>query len=288
MPLLMTATLVEAPHLQQLALSIIGDVAFALARVPAGEELQEAVEQLGGAVRLLSACMYAPDIELQYIAAFALARLVVGAHATWAPGDSRDRGGYDSEDSTSEDGGDPANCGDGPSGARERVLDTCIDMESLIADLAYRYTAEPLEGVASKAAIAAQKALMAMLLACFEALVEGDRNADLSNTVVWVLLGAAEEGVLDDLRDCNHAEAPAAMGRGHTAAHADALLEARTLRCARFLTGLILSKPGLAAERQRQIVDSLISAAQINLNLEHSIDVPLGVLVEWLGVGRYI
>lgn len=261
-PVLSTAVLVEVPALQALALATLGDVAFALAHVPAAGEAEgdadasqqavTATEELSVCVAQLSSLLYAPIIQLQHIAALSLSKLILGAvdaldgasppppapvHVRRAartprtalakPGGARGRrrgtrGGDpdsssgDEDDTTAEILSERAVAeeeeeerwrqeisGRGESGATPAgssglegdddslisgamvggVLLASTDVERLIAELAFRYTAElPLTAM-SKADQAAHTTLMTAVLACFEALVAAHRTAELSNTI---------------------------------------------------------------------------------------------------------
>ena len=79
---------VEVPSLQALALASLGDAAFALAHIPANsldeggidpQSAAEASEQLSISLSLLGATLYAPNVQLQYIAALSLSKIVLGA-----------------------------------------------------------------------------------------------------------------------------------------------------------------------------------------------------------------
>ena len=302
-PVLSTAVLVEVPALQALALSIVGDAVFALAHVPASsheprdrDELVASVtEQLSSCLALLSAQLYSPTAQLQQISALALSKLVLGAanallfmggqHSA-RPESRRRRGGADwdsDEDEAEGVGREEALAFANEAGAAESsrgqeacgsmeggVLLASVDPERLIADLAFRYTAD--ENVASKPKHeqTAHAALMMSMLACFEGLVAERCAAVLSNTIVWVLLGAAEVGALD-------------FARPHAAPPPLHELDERTLRCLRFLTSLVTDTESTAAARH-EVTRSLCEAARINLQLEHAIDLDVPRIASWLGV----
>ena len=116
-----------------------------------------------------------------------------------------------------------------------------------------------------------------------DALVARGHTAELSNTVVWVLLGAAEEGELEMLREeaahsHQHDEYPHGSdprcawppGRTHD------VMNVRTLRCVRFLTSLLASTASA--------VSNLLEATKVNLQLEHALNLPIGTVAQLLGV----
>ena len=172
-----------------------------------------------------------------------------------------------------------------------------IDVEGLIADLAFRYTTRPSEEelqALPKPLSATHKALMASMLACFEALVAANRVAVLCNTIVWVLLGAAEDGALDALRgggggggdEGGGSGGQGGQGGGQLQQHASfelhrpqRLLDERTVLCVRFLASLAVD--GTAAGVSAR---SLLEAAQLNLQAEHGLNVPTALLAGWIGV----
>lgn len=301
-PLLMTAALVEAPGLQELALATLGDVACALARVPSAHERSDAlVGALEPIVRLLSVCLFAPRLPLQQIATLALGKLVlhgtrrhrprardtstgVGSHRVRSPPAGSDVSSVSSEDDAAEaedeDGGAHAATLE-PSGS---CLEACTDLERLVADLAFRYTAPErapapptapamaphatlggkAKGAAAKAkgAAAAEKAhaagnatLMATLLAFFEALRE--RPVAVSNAIVWICLGCAEEGCL---------------GGGNGGGDGEEEPDERTSRCLRFL----------ASHLPEAAVASVVQATVLNLQHQHGLDVDAARVAGWL------
>lgn len=321
-PLLTTAALVELQPLQALALATIGDASFALAHVPVSDPLAAAAtEQLTRCLKLLSTYLYAPSLQLQHIAALALSKIVLTAASALedkpkVPKDRRpaaarraapprDDPDFDSDSGREEEeqqqyGGHAvasADDGGGGGGLDGSIFLASIDVESVIADLAFRYTTQQ-PGTLPKADEPAHKVLMMSMLACFEALLGAQRTAELSNTAVWVLLGAAEEGVLDPLRDSfEHAPpyypaqhpqhpqpfAPPLPPQQHSQPQQDdAVLDPRTLRCLRFLTSLVAGNEG--ADARRAIVRNLCEAASINLQLEHGLKVEVNRVAHWLGV----
>lgn len=168
------------------------------------------------------------------------------------------------------------------------LLAEVFDVEQLLADLALRYTAAQPPHVASlpKPAAAAHAALMTILQAGFDALAAAHCAAEVGNTIVWLLLGAAESGHLDGLR-----AAPPPLPHDHTYAHghahghaAEQLLDARTLRCVRFLAGLIGRMRWADEEARRRVMRDLVEAAVLNLQLEHALHVARATVAAWLGV----
>ena len=61
-------------------------------------------------------------------------------------------------------------------------------------------------------------------------------------------------------------------------------LDARTLRCVRFLSSLVVQMPWESPEARVQVVSGLVEAAVVNLHLEHALDVEGSNVAEWLGV----
>ena len=199
-PVFTTAALVESPALQAYALATLGDVACALALVPGSHERSEAViASLAPSLKLLSACLYSPRLEIQQIAALALAKLVLHGNRRSHRLERRERrerraqrtprGRLDdaSDTSESESEGDAVEeevyeeGADVEEGASSSCccLEECTDAERLVADLAFRYTAEmaaapapanAAEKAAEKARAAAVALLMQTLLAAFEVL----------------------------------------------------------------------------------------------------------------------
>ena len=325
-PVLTVAALVELQPLQALTLATLGDISFALAHVLASDPLAAAAtEQLTTCMKLLSTYLYAPSLQLQNIAALALSKIALTAACALqadtpnVPKDRRpearraapplDDPDFDSESEREEEeqeqyGG--ASATDGRSGGLNgSIFLASIDTESVIADLAFRYTSQQ-PGTVPKAEESAHKVLMMSMLACFEALLAAQRTAELSNTAVWVLLGAAEEGMLDALRDSAeypHATPiqPLQMDEVHTTRpqpfapplppqqhdqlqQEDGVLDPRTLRCLRFLTSLVAGNGNEGAGARRAIVRNLCEAASINLQLEHGLKVEVSRVAHWLGV----
>ncbi len=66
------------------------------------------------------------------------------------------------------------------------------------------------------------------------------------------------------------------------------MLDARTLRCARFLTSLIAEKEWESAVKRAQCVSNLVSAAKLNLLLEHGLEVSVDQVAQWLGVAHLV
>ena len=295
-PLLMTAALVEAPGLQELALATLGDVACALARVPSAHERSDAlVGALEPIVRLLSVCLFAPRLPLQQIAALALGKLVlhgtrrhrprardtstgVGSLRVRSPPAGSDVSSVSSEDDAAEAEGEDEEAHVTtlePSGS---CLEACTDLERLVSDLAFRYTAPErapapptapalggkAKGAAAKAkgAAAAEKAhaagkatLMATLLAFFETLRE--RPVTVSNAIVWICLGCAEEG---------------SLGGGNGGGGGEEEPDERTSRCLRFL----------ASHLAEAAVASVVQATVLNLQHQHGLDVDALRVAGWL------
>jgi hypothetical protein len=275
-PLLTTATLVDVPPLRALALAILGDAAFALAHARGSDRHSTvAAEQLSASLKLFAVCLYSPAIEMQHISALSLSRLVLrvaGALEQDVPS-PRARADCDADcDADSLDG-----VSDAPDASLDDgcVIHSTVDLESLIADLAFRYTAQSTQlDALPKAAAAHHRALMASILACFEALVAANRTAELSNTVVWVLLGAAENGHLESLRFASPLQS--------SGEQTDEALEPRTLRCVRFLTSLVVEQEWPTPQARCDVARSLVEAARINLKLEHALDVSREQLALWL------
>jgi hypothetical protein len=189
-------------------------------------------------------------------------------------------GGGDGVDSdgVADRGGDGADGGGGAYHRREpsgdTILGATLDAEGVLADLAFRYTAQVSQEALPKAAAAPHTALAAKLQACFEALTEARATPFISNTVVWVLLGAAEDGALDTLRVGSDEQQPVAD-----------VLEPRTQRCVRYLSSLIVG--GMhweSAAARAQVMSDLVEAAALNLQLEHGINVASSSVARWLGV----
>jgi hypothetical protein len=186
----------------------------------------------------------------------------------------------DAAEAEDEDGGAHAATLE-PSGS---CLEACTDLERLVADLAFRYTAPErapapptapamaphatlggkAKGAAAKAkgAAAAEKAhaagnatLMATLLAFFEALRE--RPVAVSNAIVWICLGCAEEGCL---------------GGGNGGGDGEEEPDERTSRCLRFL----------ASHLPEAAVASVVQATVLNLQHQHGLDVDAARVAGWL------
>ena len=307
-PILVTAVLIEVPPLQAQALAIVSDVAFVLGRVQTSEPLADcATEQLSVCLRLLATCLYAPEVDLQHIAGLGLSKLALDAVGTLEklvtlkpnskPPTAHARkkaSTIDLGETSSDEGEDCAGDTiekDGPAvgilknrrgaalvGQSDTILESSFDPESLLADLAFRYTAQSTdEAAVPKTEQATRKALMTSLLACFEALVAGGRTAELSNTVVWLLLGLAEEGTLDVLRrEARHHQPDIA--------HRDDILDMQRLRCLRFLASLVVDKVGAADSDHGQAARNLCEAAHVNLQLEHGLNVDMQLIAGWLGI----
>ena len=271
-PVLTTAVHVEDPPLAGLALATLADVAFALSRVGTHDSAAiVASEQLDAILRLLGGCLYAPDIDLQQIATLGLSKLALSAAGVL------DVDMVQNDDGMTVDAEPDDAAATFGSATAHTVLDG-YDVESLLADLAFRYTspqsAEELKAQ-PKAMATTHKAVMASMLGCFE-LLAADAVATLCNTVVWILLGAAEDGVFDRLRlPCEAARPPPDSLRVATD-----LLDAPTLCCLRFLTSLVVGKSSHATDAARKLLD----AAKLNLQAEHGLNLPAERLANWLGV----
>ena len=201
------------------------------------------------------------------------------------------------------------------------VLLASTDVERLIAELAFRYTAElPLTAM-SKADQAAHTTLMTAVLACFEALVAAHRTAELSNTIgaepqaidpwphspaqlvfsrvrkrsaisletQWVLLGAAEDGGSTHawLRRSSvlrsNRLAPVLAGPPSLTNE----LDERTQRCLRFLTSLTVGRDAISDDSRRAVVGNVCEAARINL--QQAWHRPGGdQIAQWLGVSHIL
>lgn len=154
------------------------------------------------------------------------------------------------------------------------LLESVYDVEALLAELAFRYTASSAQlDSLPKPAATALKGLMTMLQACFDALSSSCASAEVGNTVVWLLLGCAEEGKLEPLRLASADEQLRAQ-----------VLDARTLRCVQFLSSLLGGMPWESAEARNQGVRDLVEAAVVNLQLEHALDVERATVAAWLAV----
>ena len=114
---------------------------------------------------------------------------------------------------------------------------------------------------------------MTILQACFDALSSACCSALLSNTIVWLLLGAAEDGKLEPLRLATPAQQLASE-----------VLDPRTLRCVQFLSSLIVGMPWERTAARTQVVRDLVEAAVLNLQLEHALTIERGTVAAWLDV----
>ena len=155
------------------------------------------------------------------------------------------------------------------------ILHSVANPEQLLAHLAQRYTAQsPHLDTMPKKEVAKNTDLMAKLQECFDVLARARRIADISNTVVFVLLNAGDEGALEPLR------APAVLGHAPPPAE---VLDPRTLRCVRFLSHLLVEViPWEEGDRPR--ADDLVKAVQVNLKMEHQLMVPRNEIARWLAV----
>ena len=188
-----------------------------------------AAEQLDAILRLLGGCLYAPDIDLQQIATLGLSKLAPSAAGVL------DVDMVQNDDGMTVDAEPDDAAATFGSATAHTVLDG-YDVESLLADLAFRYTspqsAEELKAQ-PKAVATTHKAVMASMLGCFE-LLAADAVATLCNTVVDPTRRGGRWGV----------RSPAAAPRSREAAArllrvATDLLDAPTLCCLRFLTSLV-------------------------------------------------
>ena len=163
------------------------------------------------------------------------------------------------------------------------LLLACTDPERLIADLAFRYTASDgsFEG-GSKQDRDARTALMTAVLACFEALVAAERTAELSNAIVWILLGAAEDGTFDALRMASAQHRTQADL--DNVSRLDSQLDARTGHCLRFLASLVAGREYATGAARHAMLTNLCKAARINLQLEHGLNVDETHIACWLGL----
>jgi hypothetical protein len=108
---------------------------------------------------------------------------------------------------------------------------------------------------AEKAHAAGNATLMATLLAFFEALRE--RPVAVSNAIVWICLGCAEEGCL---------------GGGNGGGDGEEEPDERTSRCLRFL----------ASHLPEAAVASVVQATVLNLQHQHGLDVDAARVAGWL------
>ena len=159
--------------------------------------------------------------------------------------------------------------------ATTTILHSVANPEQLLAHLAQRYTAQsPHLDTMPKKEVAKNTDLMAKLQECFDVLARARRIADISNTVVFVLLNAGDEGALEPLR------APAVLGHAPPTAE---VLDPQTLRCVRFLSHLLVEViPWEEGDRPR--ADDLVKAVQVNLKMEHQLMVPRNEIARWLAV----
>lgn len=295
LPVLITAVLVEKDGIQEFALATIGDVTYALARLPSSDDSSAAVTQhLDSSLKLLASCLYAPRLEMQHIAALSLCKLVVHTQST--PVEESVAGGRDDRhpNSLTTNG---RHDGDGciSNGvACSSCLEAIIDPESLLADLAFRYTAERLPKELSKAAAVMHKALMASLLACFD--VMRSRPVEVSNTIVWVILGAVEDGSLDAITcmGAGGSHSTADLGEGEVdQQRLSQDMDKRTKRCLRFLSSLLdggitgnemesssAARPG--GTREAATIRSAVEAIKLNLFYQCNTEVPASAIVAWL------
>jgi len=167
-------------------------------------------------------------------------------------------------ESESDDSLDDAQQKDPAANANANAPTSCLeestDPESLIAELAFRYTVAPSHGSAEKSEASA-KALMSSLNGFFDLLRH--RPIDVSNTIVWICLGCAEDGTLDQSHQ----------------------LDERTVRCLRFLTSLIADGRDEGSTRVGA-VSSLVEAVRINLEHNATVSVAANCIASWLGIGR--
>ncbi len=271
-PILSTASLFDTLALQQFSLAALADLAFSLADAPNDGVC---AAQLEGAVERLSAALYSPDIAQQRIAALGLAKLVLHSARVGPNADSED--GASCEDSGGGDGAGGAPSTD----TREwgALLHECFDIESIIADLAFRYTScedeEAGRAPTMKEEAAASTQLMGSMLACFEALAE--QKVGVSNTVVWIVLGAAEAG--DIVR--SESDGQESGGACEMAALRVAGPNEHTLRCTGFLSSLLCRSADGA-----QTMADIVRAIRTNVHAQHGLLLDEGTVWRWLGCRR--
>ena len=245
-PVLTTAALHEGSAVQALALAALSDAVYLLARSPASEAAP--VSGSGGAsadadgpapvasalastLALLQAMLYAPSAELQRIAALGLAKVAL----------------------------DPR-CSEPTS-----LVAQVHDIEAIQAELAFRYTAEATSGgTGGGGGKGAEVDAMPTMAVLWEAL-SSERPISLSNTVIWLCLGAAEERVARG----ESWPLAATGGAGWT-------LDGHTLRCVRFLLDLL---------PVRATSEAVVRAVRLNLQAEHGISLSEASIAQWIGIG---
>ena len=66
------------------------------------------------------------------------------------------------------------------------------------------------------------------------------------------------------------------------------MLDARTVRCLRFLSSVVLGMSWEGPAARARVVSDLVEAATVNLHLEHALDVPKAAVAHWLGVDALV
>lgn len=93
----------------------------------------------------------------------------------------------------------------------------------------------------------------------------------MSNAIVWIVLGAVEDGSLGE----------GSSGGGVGSVGAD--LDAPTTRCLRFLTSLV-DREWESRDARSAAVSSLVKATVLNVGNLHGLDIGGEDVARWLGV----
>ncbi|KAL1506942.1 hypothetical protein AB1Y20_007806 [Prymnesium parvum] len=247
-PLLSKAVLHEDLPLQSLCLAALADATFLLASSPAPPPPSSPLPSL---LELMYTFLYAPAPSLQQLALLGLAKLALHPQCA-EPGSA---------------------------------LAAEVDVEGVVAELAYRYTEE--------AAAEDEARLMPTFCLLFESLAAA-RLTLLSNSVIWICLGAAEDCVASgvelsptSLRANGRMQAHTQSWRvsgGHVAwgwlepgMGTECVVASSCVHrvlCLRFLLSLLPT--GASGE--------VVSAVRLNLHAEHRVALDDGCVAKWIGV----